>query len=108
MKPSPEYRGALRTFAYFLASGTHHMLQGVDYLDLYGDEPSAIEQTFAIFWNVLEADEQGRVTNFEAAQQRATDYLRSYCVPDFQVDPPLQDWEIELHAPPKRIREPGP
>lgn len=45
MKLSHEVSGALRTFSYFLASGTHYMLEGVAYLDLYGKEPSAIEQT---------------------------------------------------------------
>jgi hypothetical protein len=41
MKLSHEVSGALRTFSYFLASGTHHLLEGVPYLQLYGDQPSA-------------------------------------------------------------------
>jgi len=49
MKLSPSFIGALRTFSYFLASGTHHLLEGVDYLDLFGEEPSAIERSFAIY-----------------------------------------------------------
>ena len=89
--------GAIRTFAYFLASGTHTMLEGVEYLDLYGTEPSAIEQTFAIFANVLEFDDQGDVTNRKHAEKRATDYLRSYCDPSFLIDPPLAEWEVALH-----------
>jgi hypothetical protein len=71
--------GALRTFAYFISSGTHYMLEGVDYLPLYGREPSAIEQVYAIFANVLEVDECGQVLNAQHAQKRATDYLRAYC-----------------------------
>jgi hypothetical protein len=35
-KLSNSFSGALRTFAYFMASGTHYMLTGVDYLSLYG------------------------------------------------------------------------
>jgi len=89
--------GALRTFSYFLASGTHDMLKGVEYLDLYGNEPSAIEQTYAIFANVLEFDAKGKVTNLRHAEKRATDYLRSYCDSSFQVEPPFEDWEVELH-----------
>ena len=76
------------------------MLEGIDYLSLYGKEPSAIEQVYAIFANVLELDESGQVLNAPYAQKRATDYLRAYCDPSFKVDPPYQDWELELHAPP--------
>jgi hypothetical protein len=77
---SESFSGALRTFAYFMSSGTHFMLEGVDYLSLYGNEPSAIEQVYAIFVNVLELDENGQVMNAHYAQKRATDYLRAYCV----------------------------
>lgn len=45
--------GAVRTFTYFMASGTHYMLEGIDYLSLYGEEPSAIERCYAIFMNVM-------------------------------------------------------
>ena len=55
---SHSFSGALRTFAYFMSSGTHYMLEGVDYLPLYGSEPSAIEQAYAIFANVVEVDER--------------------------------------------------
>lgn len=100
MKLSNDFSGALRTFAYFMASGTHSMLEDVEYLDLYGDEPSAIEMAFAIFANVLELDEDGKVLNFTYAQRRATDYLRAYCKPEFEVVPPYKEWEIALHGPP--------
>jgi hypothetical protein len=98
---SNDFSGALRTFAYFMASGTHYMLEGVDYLSLYGEEPSAIEQAFAIFANVIELDENGHVENFTHAQKRATDFIRSYCDPMFSVAPPFEDWELQLHAMPK-------
>ncbi|HEY1789105.1 MAG TPA: hypothetical protein VGJ73_13165 [Verrucomicrobiae bacterium] len=100
MKLSNSFSGALRTFAYFMSSGTHYMLEGVNYLHLYGKEPSAIEQVFAIFANVLELDEKGQVLNAQHAQKRATDYLRSYCDRNFKVDPPYEDWELALHGPP--------
>lgn len=99
-KVSNSFSGTLRTFAYFMSSGTHYMLEGVDYLSLYGNEPSAIEQVYAIFANVLEFDENGQVLNAQHAQKRATDYLRAYCVRGFEVEPPFQDWELELHEPP--------
>ena len=95
MKLSNSVSGAFRTFSYFLANGT--MLEGIAYLDLFGNEPSAIEQTFAIFANVLEFDDEGEVTNLRHAEKRATDYLRSYCDPEFHVEPPFEQWEIALH-----------
>lgn len=76
------------------------MLEDVEYLDLFGNEPSAIEQVFAIYTNVLELDEKGLVLNAKYAEKRATDYLRSYCEPSFTVSPPFEDWEIELHEAP--------
>jgi hypothetical protein len=100
MKLSSSVSGAVRTFAYFMSSGTHYMLEGIDYLSLYGNEPSAIEQAYAILLNVLELDENGQVLNAKHAQKRATDYLRAYCDPRFKVDPPFEDWETKLHEPP--------
>jgi len=94
--------GALRTFAYFMSSGTQSTLEGVDYLPLYGREPSAIEMVYAIFANVLELDENGRVLNAHYAQKRATDYLRAYCDRSFKVEPPYEEWETALHEPPPR------
>ena len=42
MRLSNDFSGALRTFAYFMASGSHHMLEGVDYLDVYGQDPAPL------------------------------------------------------------------
>ncbi len=97
MKLSNSFSGALRTFTYFMASGTHYNLKGIEYISLYGEEPSAIEQVFAIYANVIEMDENGVVLNDQYAQLRATDYLRQYCAPNFVVNPPYEDWEIELY-----------
>lgn len=97
MKLSNSFSGALRTFAYFMASGTQYTLEGIDYLPLYGEEPGAFEMVFAIYANLIEMDENGNVLNAKYAEKRATDYLRSYCDPSFEVSPPYEDWEIELH-----------
>jgi hypothetical protein len=102
MRVSHDFSGALRTFAYFMASGTHYMLEDVDYLALYGEDPGAIELAYAIFANVLEMNAEGKVLNFTHAQKRATDYLRSYCDPSFDVQPPFEAWEQELYGPPDR------
>ncbi|NWK57704.1 hypothetical protein HW115_18950 [Verrucomicrobiaceae bacterium N1E253] len=97
MKLPHSVSGAIRTFSYFLSSGTHSMLEGVDYLDIYGSEPSAIEQVYAIFANVLEYDHEGNITNLKHAEKRATDSLRAYCDPNFVVSPPYEEWETELY-----------
>ena len=102
-KLSHSFSGALRTFTYFMSSGTHHMLEGINYMELYGKEPSAIEMTYAIFANVIELDQDGLVQNFHYAQKRATDYLRSYCDPSYKVAPPLESWEVELYSPPSSL-----
>ena len=97
MKLSHSLSGALRTFSYFMASGTHYMLEGIDYLSLYGTEPSAIEQAYAIFANVIEIDDNGTVLNVKHAEKRATDYIRSYCDSSYVVEPPFEDWEVSLY-----------
>ncbi len=100
MKLGDSFSGALRTFAYFMASGSMDTLRGVDYLTVYGSEPSAIERVFAIYANVIELDDDGLVINAKYAEKRATDCLRAYFDPTFVVDPPYEDWEIALHDPP--------
>jgi hypothetical protein len=102
-KLSQSFSGALRTFAFWISNGTvgHPLLEGVDYSDLLKDEPSALELTYAIFANVIELDDDGTVLNAKYAERRAAQWLRSYCDPGFEVDPPFEDWEIALHeAPP--------
>ena len=100
MKLSNSFSGALRIFAYFMASGTQNTLEGINYLSLYGEEPSAIEQVFAIYANVIELDEHGQVLNAKYAEKRATDYLKRYIDPSFKVEPEYEYWETALHEPP--------
>lgn len=96
MKLSNSFSSALRTFAYFMASGTHYNLEGIDYSDIF-QEPSVVEKVFAIFANVIEMDEEGTVLNVRYATERATDYIRSYYDSSFEVQPPYEDWEIDLY-----------
>ena len=63
---------------------------------IFGDEPSAMEAAFAIFLNVLELAAQGRVTNAKHAEHRAAQFLRRYCDGTYEVEPPFEDWEVEL------------
>jgi len=96
MKLSNSFSGALRTFSYFMASGTHYNLEGIDYSRIF-QEPSVVEQVFAIFANVIEMDEEGTVLNVRYATERATDYIRFYYDSSFEVEPPYEDWEIDLY-----------
>jgi hypothetical protein len=80
-----------------MSSGNHYMLKGINYIELYGEEPSAIEQCYAIYSNVIEMDENGDVLNEIYAEKRATDYIRQYYDSSFLVVPPYEDWEIILH-----------
>jgi hypothetical protein len=54
-----------------VANGTvgNPLLEGIDYLSLMGNEPSAIEQAFAIFANVIEI---GRRRNRPERSSRST------------------------------------
>jgi hypothetical protein len=100
MKLSNSFSGALRTFAYFIASGTHYQLEGINYLELFGEEPSAIEQAFAIYANVIEMDEDGQVLNAKYAEKRAVDSIRRYCDSNYVVEPPYEEWETCLYSAP--------
>ena len=97
-KLSPSVRGAVRQFAYWVANRTAGLpvLEGIDYSAIF-EEPSALEAAFAVFCNVLEVDPPGAVTNFRAAERRAAEYIRAYCDRGYTPDPPLADWEVELH-----------
>ena len=90
--------GAIRLFSFWLANRTVGLplLEGVDYSCIF-EEPSALEQTYAIFVNVLELDDAGTVTNAKLAEQRAAQYIRSYVDAAYVVEPPFEDWEVALY-----------
>ena len=94
--------GTLRTFSYWIANRSvgHPLLEEVDYSSIF-HEPSALEQAYAIFANVLEVDESGRVMNAKHAERRAAQYILSYITGE-QPQPPFEDWEVHLYDPPPR------
>lgn len=100
-KLSHSFSGALRMFSFWIANGTVGLplLDGIDYTCIFS-EPSALEQAYAIYANVVELDEAGRVTNARHAERRAAQWIRSYVDQSYRVDPPFEDWEVALHAPP--------
>jgi len=95
--------GAIRTFSFWIANKSvgHPLLEGVDYSCIF-TEPSALEQVYAIFANVLEFDEKGQVLNAKHAERRAAQYILQY-VSGQPAQPPYQDWEVALHEPPPRV-----
>ena len=92
-------RSAIRVFAFYLGNGTLalDLLQDVDYLSVLSEGAgSPLEQTFAIFLNVLQVDADGGVTNEAVAGRRAAQWLRSFCEPGYIVEPPFEEWETAL------------
>ena len=97
-KLSHDFSGSLRTFAFWIANGTVGLplLEGFDYWSAMKESPSLMEQVFAIYANVIELDENGRPLNAKAAEDRAAQFIRSWCDPDYKIDPPYESWEVEL------------
>jgi hypothetical protein len=77
------------------------LLDGVDYSCIFR-EPSALEQVYAIYANVLEFDENGQVVNAKHAERRAAQYILQY-VTGRRAEPPFEAWEVALHERPPRI-----
>lgn len=94
-----DVRAALRLFAFYIANGTldEDLMEGIDYRPQLMAFGSSLEQVFAIFANVLEVDESGEVLNQGDAQFRAAQWVRLHCDPTYQVVPPFEPWETELH-----------
>ncbi len=95
---SEDVRRAVRFFAFYLANGTVdlELLGDIDYRPHLVQFGSELEMAFTIFTNVLEVDDSGRVTNGGHAQRRAAQWIRNYCDPSYEIEPPLADWEVEL------------
>jgi hypothetical protein len=89
---------AIRQFSFWVANRSvgHPLLNGIDYSCIFA-EPSALEQTYAIFVNTLELDASGVVLNAKHAEKRAAQFVRSYVDANYEVDPPLEDWEVHLY-----------
>jgi len=108
-KLTHEFSGALRTFSYWVATGSvgHPLLEGIDYRSVMIEEPSLMEMAFAIFANVIEFNDQGEPLNAKFAEFRAAQHIRQYCQSEYVVVPPFEDWEMTLYGPPPR-KDPQP
>ena len=101
MKLSSDLRAALRLFACSVGSGAvgGDLLEGVDYLPALTEGGFVLETVFAIWSNVVELDEHGKVLNKDKAELRAAQYIREFCDSSYVVEPPWEPWEVELHGP---------
>ncbi|GIH21535.1 DUF7677 family protein [Rugosimonospora africana] len=91
MRPSDSSPSTSRTGTLDL-----ELLEDIDYRVALMQFGSALEQTFAIFINVLDVQPDGEVTNTGDAMHRAAQYVRRYCDPTYVVEPPFEAWEMEL------------
>jgi len=109
-KLSHQVSRALRTFSLWVANGTVGLplLEGVEYRSVMLEEPGLMETTYAIFANVITFDPAGRPLNSKYAEHRAAQYVRSYCDPSYEVEPPFEPWETALYEPPPRADPIGP
>ncbi|WP_406349210.1 hypothetical protein OHA44_36635 [Streptomyces sp. NBC_00144] len=96
-----DVRASLLLFAFYLANGTIDvdLLDGFDYRATLFQFGSSVEQILAIYGNVLQVDTNGEVLNEGDAQYRVAQWIRSCCDPTYEVKPPFQAWETELHGP---------
>lgn len=95
-----DLRAVVTRFVYNMWNGLVEpsLLSHLNYRQILNDEPSAAEEMVAVFLNVLTLDADGHVTNAREAEVRAAQYLRSYCEPAYEVDPPFEQSELVLHA----------
>ncbi len=105
-KLSISTRSAIRFFTYYYANQTLGIVSGIsellktDYLETMNEMPSNVEMMYAIFSNNIEMDDEGKVINFDHSTKRAAQFVASclfYTDKKFVVEPPFEDWEVELH-----------
>lgn len=100
MKLSHSFSGSLRQFSYWIANGTvgYPLLEGIDYISVFREEPSLLECAYAIFANNIEMDDNGTVLNAKYAEHRAAQYIRQYCDPAYTATPGFEGSdECELY-----------
>jgi len=99
MKLSNSFSGALRQFSFWIANGTvgYPLLENIDYISVFREEPSLLEQAYAIFANNIEMDDNGTVRNEKHAEKRAAQYIRQYCDASYVDYEPFEDWEVALY-----------
>ena len=87
MKLNHSVSGAVRLFSYWIGNGTvgYPLLEGIDYFSGFKESPSLLKTVYAIFMNNLELDENGGVLNAKYAEHRAGEYIKQWCVKDYNA-----------------------
>ena len=100
-KLSEDFRSYLRFFAFYVGNGSlcDEVFGDFDYRARLLEDGNALEQLFAIYTNVLELDDRGKVLNNEIATKRVAQWLRSWLDNAYSLHPPFEPWELELHGP---------
>jgi hypothetical protein len=101
---SDDFVRSLRHFVFYYFNGTLNwvteekdILKDIDYRSILINEASLVEQAFAIYGNIIELDDQGKVLNDAYATTRAVKWIRFVCDNGYVVEPPFEGWEVELH-----------
>jgi hypothetical protein len=104
---SGDFKRALRLFVYYYFNGTltylvkdGQLLSEVDYAVQLANQPSTMEQVFAIYTNNIKMDEIGNVINQKHAMNRAAQFIIAVCHRSeeaYKVIPEFEPWEMELH-----------
>jgi hypothetical protein len=91
-------RLAIHEFAFWYANGTvgYPLLEGIDYLRILVGYPSEVQNAFAVFVNTLRLDDEGNAVNAKEAEFRAAQFIRCFCDPEYELDPPVKPGECAL------------
>lgn len=99
MKIGDYTNGAVRQFVLNFTNRRigNHLLDDIDYIgEAMKEEPSWVEQAFAVFLNNLEFDIDGNTLNYSYSENRAAQYIRRYFDSSYIVELPFEPWEMEL------------
>lgn len=74
-------------------------MKEIDYLgENMREEPSYVEQAFAVFLNNLEFDAEENTLNYLYSENRVAQYIRQYYDSNYMVETPFEPWELELNT----------
>lgn len=86
------------TFVYHFIEGAldTSVFNVAEYKSALFEGGSFFEGVISVFLNVIEVDTNENVRNISRAERRAQQFARQWVDRDFKVEPPFEDWEVEL------------
>ncbi len=91
-----------KRFSFYLGNGTLDpsiLSPDNDYRPHIIEYGSELEHIYTIFLRNLQIDNHGKVHNVAYAQRRAAQWIRHYLDPQYRVEPPFNNDELELGSP---------